>query len=157
MARMPDITRELGPVEGFAHRVEQSAEDTLRRLMHPRHHDAPQPAVTAPNPVIPHNGTQEATPMSFITEIEDHLKTAVAKFEQVDHEALNILDAVQANPATAEGLQILAQLTHLPPEQLAMPLSMLRGALQALSVQAPASISGDAQAVPAGPQVGGQA
>lgn len=88
--------------------------------------------------------------MSLLTEIEDHIKAAVAKFEAVDHEALGILDTVQANPATAEGLAILAQLTHLPPETLAVPLSMLRGALQALSGQAP-------QQVAAGPQIAGQA
>jgi hypothetical protein len=142
MARMPDIYAE---VERDLHGVA----DTMRHLMH---HGAPHPATQPPPPQIAHNGTQEDH-MSLLTEIEDHVKAAVTKFEAVDHEALSTLDAVQANPATAEGLQILAQLTHLTPETLAVPLSMLRGALQALGGQA--SISGDAQ--PAGPQVAGQA
>jgi hypothetical protein len=152
MAVMPDFSRDLGPVEGFARREWREARDTMRHLMH---HGAPHPAAQPPAPHIAHNGTQEAPPMSFITELENDAKALAAKFEAVDHEALGILDAVQANPATAEGLAILAQLTHLAPETLAVPLSMLRGALQALGGQAPASISGDAQ--PAGPQVAGQA
>jgi hypothetical protein len=139
---MPDIFAEVAADW-------RAAEDHMRHLMH---HGAPHPATQPPAPAIPHNETQEDH-MSLLAEIEDHVKAAVSKFEAVDHEALGILDAVQANPATAEGLQILAQLTHLTPEALAVPLSMLRGALQALGGQA--SISGDAQ--PTGPQVAGQA
>jgi hypothetical protein len=137
---MPDIFAEVAADW-------RAAEDRMRHLMH---HGAPHPATQPPAPAVPHNGTQEEPPMSLLTEIEDHVKAAVAKFEAVDHEALGILDAVQANPATAEGLQILAQLTHLTPETLAVPLSMLRGALQALGGQAP-------QQAAAGPQVAGQA
>ena len=87
--------------------------------------------------------------MQLRTEIEDAIKAAASKFESVDHQALNVLEAVQSNPATAEGLTILGQLTHLPPEVLAVPLSMLRGALQALG--------GQPQPAPAGPVVAGQA
>lgn len=127
------------------------ARDTLRRLTHPHHHDAPQPAAAPP---IPHNDNQEATPMSFLTAIEAKAKSLAADFETVDHEALNILEAVTSNPATAEGYQILGQLTHLPPETLAVPLSMLRGALAALGGQQATAMP---QAVPAGPVTGGVA
>lgn len=153
---MASIGDELGPVEGFAHRAEHAAADTMRHLMGiaPHHHDAPQPAAQPP---VPHNDNQEVTPVNVVAEGLDLFRQGLAKFENFDHEAQAVLGDVQSNPATAEGFQILGQLTHLPPETLAAPLGMLRLALQALGGQAEAAANVPPQQQDAGPQVGGQA
>jgi len=83
--------------------------------------------------------------------IEDHVKAAVAEFENLDREALAALDRIQANPATAEIFTIAAQLTHLPPTDLATGASVLRMILATAGGQAPQ------QAAAAGPQIAGQA
>lgn len=136
-----------------------AAENFMRRVTHPHfgHHDAPQPAAAPQNPPVPHNDNQEVPPMSLLAEIEDHLKTAVTKFENVDHEALDVLDRVQANPATAEIFAIAGQLTHLPPTTLATGVDVLRMVLTAASGQATATPAPEPQAVPAGPVTGGVA
>lgn len=128
MARMPDIEAEaLAAV-----RREWRADD---RMLHDlMHHGAPQPAAQ-PEPQVPHNETQEEPPMSLITDGVEHVKAALANFEQVDHAALDALERVQANPATAEIFVIAASLTHLPPESLATGLNVLRMTLQALGGQ----------------------
>jgi len=70
--------------------------------------------------------------MSLLADIEAKAKSLAADFENVDHEALDVLERVQANPATAEAYGIIGQLTHLPPEDLASAVGMLRFALTAL-------------------------
>jgi hypothetical protein len=125
---MPDIFAEVA-------RDWRAAEDTMRHLARPHHHGAPHPAAQPPPPQVPHTENQEEPAMQWITDAEAHVKAALDKFQQVDHEALNTLEAVQSNPATAEIFAIAGQLTHLPPESLATGLNVLRMTLQALGGQ----------------------
>lgn len=157
MGDVPDFSGDLGPVEGFARRAEHEIADRMRELMRFGYHDAPQPAAA---PAVPHNDNQEVTPMSVVAEGIDLFRQGLAKFENLDHEALDKLEAIQSNPATSEAFDVIAALTHLPPASLATGTAVLKMILQAAGGQpAPASIAGDAQPqdVPAGPVIGGQA
>ncbi len=138
---MPDILAEL----------ESNWDHAAGALRHLMHHGAPQPAAAPPAPQIAHNETQEDHMSLNLATIEDHVKAAVAEFENLDREALAKLDAVQANPATAEIFAIASQLTHLPPTDLATGASVLRMILATLGGRAPQ------QPVPSGPVTGGQA
>jgi hypothetical protein len=91
--------------------------------------------------------------MSLYAELANDAKALAARLENVDHEALNTLEAVQSNPATAQIFTIIGQLTHLPPTELATGISVLEMVLRLGAGQAP----GQPQAAPAGPQVAGQA
>jgi hypothetical protein len=134
MARMPDIEAEIK-------RDWRAAEDRMRHLMH---HGAPQPAAQPPPQQVPHNETQEEH-MQLLAEIEDHARqveghiaAALQKFQQIDHAALGTLDAILANPETAEVFALLGQFTGVAPGSLATGANVLKMTLATLGGQQPA-------------------
>ena len=148
---MPDVFSEA--VHGFEH------------LFRHEHHDAPQQAAA---PAITHNETQEpqeVPPMSFLAEVEADAHALAAKLAAVDHDALDALERVQANPDTAKAFALLAQATTLAvgPGVLTTAIDVMRMTLAAVGGQQPQPIASDAQQappqqpVPLGPVVAGQA
>lgn len=144
MARMPDFSGDLGPVEGFAARHGADAvEDFMRKLMRPHHHDAPpqdapQPAAEQPPiPPVPAVPATQEEPVSLqvISEIEDAVKAAAAKFEAIDHDALAMVDAIKASPLASEALSIIGALTGLPAADFTTALGVLRMTLAAAGGQ----------------------
>lgn len=117
---MPDIFDALS-------RDWRAAEDRM-------HHGAPQPAA---QPQPPQGNQPQEETMSFINDAEAHAKAALDVLGQVDHAALDTLERVQANPATAEIFAIIGQLTHLPPESLATAANVLKMTLRLLGGQQP--------------------
>lgn len=117
-------------------------EHEWRHLRHP-HASAEQAAAAVTiNPDTP-GGT-----VISVAEIEQDIRTVAAKFEQVDKAALGKLDAVQANPKTAEAFELIAAVAHVDPGPF------FDSAVSVLRV-----LAGQAASVPvsAGPQVAGQA
>lgn len=158
---MPDIFETLNREW---HHDEHAAAETIRRLMHPHHHGAPQPAAAAQpehQPETPHNEHQEVTPMSspleVLDEIADHVKAAAARFETLDREALTKVAAIKATPEGAEAFELLSSLATATGG--GPILSVVGGMLKSVAALAPQhqpAVPADPQ--PAmGPQVGGQA
>lgn len=88
--------------------------------------------------------------MISVAEIEADIHAVAAKFEQVDKAALGKLDAVQANPKTAEAFELIAAVAHVDPGPF------FDGAVNILRLLAGQS-AGVPSFTPAGPQVAGQA
>ena len=98
--------------------------------------------------------------MSFMDTVEAKASDLMAEIRNVDHGALNALEVVLANPATADAFYTLGDLAHLPPQVLATGLDVLKMIRAVTPPPPPASIASDAQQAPlqpAGPVVAGQA
>lgn len=99
--------------------------------------------------------------MISVAEIENDIKVVAAKFEQVDKAALNKLDAVQANPKTAEAFELIAAVAHVDPgpffDSAVDILKVLAGLAPAPQQPAPVQPAYEPSFTAAGPQVGGQA
>ena len=144
MTRMPDFFAEV--------------EHDLGHLFH--RHDAPQQAAAPP---IPHNVTQEVTPvsnaLSDLDEIFGHVRAAGEKFAAIDRAALAKMAAIQATPEGSAAFDALHGLAQA--EGASGVLAVVGGILKGLAALAPqpASIASDATplAVPMGPVTGGVA
>lgn len=89
--------------------------------------------------------------MISVAEIENDIRTVAAKFEQVDKAALGKLDAVQANPKTAEAFELIAAVAHVDPGPF------FDAAVSTLRVLAGQAASVPVSSVSSGPSVAGQA
>lgn len=112
MAQMPDIGSGRGPVEGFAHRVEHDAADTMRDLMHPhgrRHQDLPQPAAApSPTETQPHRTEDYMQLLDDFDALIGHVKDAAAKAETIDRDALAKIAQLKSTPEGSEAFELLA-------------------------------------------------
>ena len=90
--------------------------------------------------------------MSLLTEIESGLKDAVAKFEAVDKEALDHVEAIKSNPELAPLLSVLASLA-----KSSLPPGILTAAASGFQILTQLAYPASAQPQDTGPQVGGQA
>ena len=88
-----------------------------------------------------------------MSQISDFLHQAAAKLEHYDDEALAKLDAVQANPRTAEAFSLIHAVSHVDPGPY---FDSALGILRLLAGQA-AQVPAEPVFTPAGPQVAGQA
>ena len=148
------VTDIFGQLAAEWHHDEHAVAEKLRHLMHPHPHNVPQPAAA---PTIP-TDTPEVTPMSLLAEIETGLKDAVSKFEAVDKEALDKVEAIKANPELAPLLDVLAALakSELPPGILTAASSGFQMLTKLAEIPA-AGVPAEQPQYVAGPQVGGQA
>jgi hypothetical protein len=142
---MPDIFGELA-------RDWDSIEHAVTSHLH--HASAPPAATTA---------TIEPATQEEPVSLADDLRGFASHLDVIGEEAVTKAEAVLANPATAEGFDILHALTGLnvPAAAVSSALGGLKGILAmaapaqpAPAAEAPAE---QPQAVAAGPQVGGQA
>lgn len=74
---------------------------------------------------------------TFITDAEEHIKAGLAKFGEVDHEALTAIDALDAHPETGTLLHDVGALIgiNLPPGILTAALAPVKALLQAYGPQ----------------------
>lgn len=92
--------------------------------------------------------------MSFFADLKADADALAGKLRSVDENALNALEAILANPKTAEAFSLIASVSHVDPGPY------FDGAIGILKVVAgqPAAVSGPQPSFqPAGPTVAGQA
>ena len=137
--------------EDILKRGEREIDDLLHR---DRHTSAAQPAAAV---------TIRATTPGGPVSLSADLHAVAARLENYDDDTLAALDAVKANPATADAFAVLRDLTgfNVNPGIITLVtsgLTALRGQLQA-EATATAAPAPDAQPqfTPAGPQVAGRA
>jgi hypothetical protein len=123
----------------------------MRHVTHPHwphHHGTPQPAAAATPQAVPHNGTQEATPMSLTAD----LHAIATRLEGIGEEGVAMLERVQANPETATAFSLLDAVTKLPISEgvLTTAIEVLKLTLGQAGASAQAALN-----VPAGPQATG--
>lgn len=87
--------------------------------------------------------------MSFIADLKADGRAFMAKLESVDEATLNALEAVLANPKTAEAFQLISAVAHVDPGPY---FDLAVNGLKLVAGLPPATA-----AATAGPVVGGQA
>jgi hypothetical protein len=137
MAAMPDFEADIK-------REWAQARDTMRDLMHPRHHDAPERAPDVPQPAEQSQPSQPQENMMQLLDDFDalagHVKEAAATLEGIDRDALAKASVIKATPAGAEAYDLLhtvAAMTGAEP-LLAIVTATLKG-VAALAPQQPAA------------------
>jgi len=146
---MPDI---FDAVAAEWRHGEHEAADTMRRLMHPHHHEhgASQPAaqpLTAPKADNENTTVQtEGTRMSLSSILTD----AKALFDHVDQDLLKAVDSIEGNPEATGILKDVAAIVKIGVP--AGTLTGLGGALKAVIGLYQQTADAEQPATPADPQ-----